>query len=371
MSSVSYRIGTGTLSKNYYTPPVWTDVVVEAIGDEEPRGILDPSVGEGALLSAAAERFPGVPAFGIDIDGRAVAKVRARMPASVLSVADALNSRSVKRTRVWMSRSEIDVIVANPPFQGEKRSTFVTVKAFGSTVRSGVAPAHVVSILDAFRPKRMVAIVPASMLHSHRDEGAVALLDRHYSCEVIESIGSRCFSGTFAAAEVIRVERRVCSDTGEGSATAGYRSGDIDAALVRGGLAVHAAELGRGSIRFLHSTGLGSPIGDLSLVEERGRGVVDGFVVCVPRVGFPNLRHLAVCELRETVQLSDCVIAVCFEDLKSAQEVVGRIRRDFVRFRGCWAGTGAAYTTIRKVVDYLASIGVRARTDRATSHNGA
>lgn len=345
---------------NYYTPAKWTKLLIDALGDVRPSGILDPAVGEGALLVAAQRRYPQVPLFGLDVDRTAVCKARLTVSPSVISYGDTLSRRSVSRTRVWRCRNAIDTVVANPPFQDDSRPKLVCARAFQREVSGGIAVTHLVAVAGQFVPRSLVAIVPQSVFHSHRDEAALALLRGHYHIERVEWLGRTGFQGGNAATEMIRLTRDSVgtSQDPENPPDDHCRSAP-ELILVRGGLQVHLATESNDVVRipFLHTTNLFGEHG-FKLVSPMGHGVVEGTMILIPRVGLPGLRHLRVLDLQRPVQLSDCVIALCFAEGDKANVVCNQIRSDFENFVRCWGGTGAAYTTLAKIAAYLRRLGI-------------
>ena len=115
-------------------------------------------------------------------------------------------------------------------------------------------------------------------------------------------------------------------------------------------------------VPLLHTTMIGARGGKgRPLVSPIRRGLVDGHLVLIPRVGLPKRGHLVPAFLAEH-QLSDCVIAMRFERQRVAKEVCRLITHRFDEFRALWGGTGAQYTTIEKVVWFLRRIGVECRS---------
>ncbi len=104
----------------YYTPEaVVAHVAAAALsplsGQPAPR-ILDPAVGDGAFLRAAARLLPRGLLFGVDLDPRALELARAAAPA-VLVRADALGEARLS----FESEGLFDAVVGNPPWGGWDR----------------------------------------------------------------------------------------------------------------------------------------------------------------------------------------------------------------------------------------------------------
>ncbi len=341
----------------------------------QPKVVLDPAAGDGALLVALASKFPIARMLAMDIDKGAARRLREKMPNCIVSVCDALAHRSIGRSRVWGFRDRVDLVVANPPF-GDRRSAMVlTVNAWGEHVRCGVAAAHVLSAAACFSPERMVVVVPDSFLYSQRDADALRLLRRRYFVRVLRSLGNRAFSGTGASVSLIEL-----SQEGERTPKPYVRRArtrlEVDAIeLIRGGVPMHEAhDVSEGGLPLLHTTNI-LAIGTQPkrTVKRSRRGVISGPVILLPRVGLPSRRHLVPASLGEH-QLSDCVVAVRCQSDEAAAVVSRHLHKHFDRLRSCWRGTGAQYTTLKKLRDCLDVLGVPVQTHRpadpAFFHNG-
>ena len=353
---------------DYYTPEMWTKVLLSSLSSTAPSGILDAAVGNGALLGEATRRFPGAGLFGIDIDRTAIAHVRRKLPGALLSVADSLKEASIRRTKVWARRSSIDTMVANPPFNVPDGRRSVAVDAWGQSVRVGVAAAHLLTTIASFGPREVAAIVPSSLLHSERDAVAVELLKRRYRLERLRRLGRLAFRVGAAATEVVRLTALALGQEDleseeeevEGGSHRGPRA--ISIGLVRGRLPVHlaVAEKGEGGVPFVHTSNIATSGEMMARVRKREGGVIRGMSILLPRVGAVVRERLRTREFEAPVQLSDCVIALCFDGEDAARDVLEKLCGDFASFVECWAGTGAPYTTVGKIRRYLAEVGVDA-----------
>ncbi|HWA54873.1 MAG TPA: hypothetical protein VG816_11930 [Solirubrobacterales bacterium] len=61
----------------------------------------------------------------------------------------------------------------------------------------------------------------------------------------------------------------------------------------------------------------------------------------------------------EALQLSDCVIALECESLKSATSIVQTINAEWEAFRHAWMGSCAPYVTMGRLHNFLELVGVR------------
>ena len=355
----------------YYTPPRWANALLEGLKPLCPKAIIDPAMGDGSLLQGSATIFPEARLFGIDIDRVALRNAKATVPKALVSRGNALNLSSVAQTAVWQHRNEIDVVVANPPFSG--RSRRYQVEAFGRHIECGVAAAHLVLSMEFYRPNVVGAIMPRSFFHAHRDRCALDEIGGRYNMKRAYGLSRSAFARGRASSDIVYFFRRGVAPKGQ---TDGFHTSGIGSCpssgmhvhLVRGGMPCHVALLCRSSVGlpFVHTKGLLDSSGiQFRVSPAPQRGAVSGIAILLPRVGVPKLGHLRVREFSAPVQLSDCVLALCFESVEYASAVCVAIRRDFKTLLECWAGTGAPYTTVSKVRDYLARLGLHCRVSKA------
>jgi len=118
----------------YYTPPALVDHLLDAVlGRRTPRPptVLDPAMGDGAFLAAAAERLgraypkPGVVArclHGIDIDPAAVTLARRRLGGRIGKEGRSRLVRGDFLSEELVLPGPFDLIVGNPPWGGWNRT---------------------------------------------------------------------------------------------------------------------------------------------------------------------------------------------------------------------------------------------------------
>ena len=350
----------------YYTPRHWGKTLLEGVEQTSPRGIIDPAVGDGSLLLCSAKRFPESALFGVDVDPAAVTKSKAALPNAVVSHANALELSSLARSTVWRRRNEIDTVVTNPPFAGERKC--YRVNAVGETIICSIAGAHLLSSIEFYTPDTVAAIMPRSFFHSDRDHDALKALCQRYDIVRAGDLHRTAFARGSASSEIVYFRRRQAvaapgTTTPESNAAEGLKSVKMQVHLVRGGIPVHiAAKSGSASgFPFVHTKGLADASGFQLLVSPGHRGIIAGVAILVPRVGMPRLKHLRVREFLSPIQLSDCVIALCFPSREHASAVCTAMQRDFRGLLRCWAGTGAPYTTVSKMRDHLQRLGLDCR----------
>ena len=285
----------------YYTPHCWGRTLVEGIVGTSPKGIIDPAVGDGSLLVCGAKDFPESSLFGTDVDPIAVAKSKSVLPKAVISNANALNVSSLSRSAVWRRRSEIDTVIMNPPFAGDRK--IHSIYMGGQKIVCSIAAAHLLASVEHYAPDMLAAIMPCSFFHSDRDLQAVDTICRAYDMTRAGGVHRSAFSRGRASSELVYFRRRDSGCTsdkisGECGVPDRPMSGDMQVCLVRGGMPVHAAKrsLSTSGLPFIHTKGLVHSSGFLFLVSPIQRGIISGVAVLLPRVGTPNRQHLRVRE---------------------------------------------------------------------------
>jgi hypothetical protein len=341
----------------YYTP----DDVADRLFAQSDVAVLDRCVdsacGDGSLLRAAKRAFKSVACAGIDKDRAAIRRLRLSYPDWQLSVADVLSTRMHPGSSVLKSDAGSDLLALNPPFSfGGAKS--VSVRFQGEVLRSSVAMAHILRSAELFAPTEgAIAIVPESLLFAEVDEAARQRLSSLYRMKVVSELKNTTFRGARANAVVVRL-----TAVARKHGTTHAKPGVLERVrMVRGGLPVFESISSRVGRPYLHSTDLlrvastGS-VAACRRVAPIGRGMVSGAVILLPRVGMPLKEAISPVYLRSKVQLSDCVIALSFENLEAARRFASALRARWKAFAGLYRGTGARYVTRRRLEGWLADI---------------
>lgn len=350
----------------YYTPPRVASRVANALGVHDIAVCADTACGDGSLLRAVERRFPRVQCVGMDRDHLAVRKLRRQRPHWVLSIGDTLSARSRASSSMFAFRGACDAIVANPPFSmGQAKGV---VRPDGR--RCSLAMAHLLASLQTLDPGgAAVAILPESSMYSEMDEVARCELRANWTIEILGGMKNSTFRGARANALLVRLERRTrwaSRALGLEGRFEGIARPRLSCRVARGGLPVHEAHEDEEGIPYIHSTGIGAvnagAIFKLRRVRPIPRGLVIGPCVLLPRVGVPSMAPLRVALLRREAQLSDCVIALRFSDVKSARIAVAILNRQLASLQRTYVGTGARFVTVARLASWLSRVGIEPRT---------
>jgi|SRR5882672_10084297 len=338
----------------YYTPTMVADVVASSANLLTPRSVLDSACGSGVLLEAAHLVFPKAQFVGIDRDKKAIKDLRRRRPAWTLVTGDALDPETWEFDR---RDSATDIAVLNPPFSmGFAKGRVITV--WNHELRCSVAMAHILVTLEYSTAKLVVAIVPESLAYSDLDKKGRQYLASRYKLEVLHNLRNSTFAGARANALVIRLRKR------ETVTTRVRREQFVPLPgiyITRGRLPVHEAKGSRKGIPFIHSTDLRGlkeegKVTALRHVRAIDRGVIQGSVILLPRVGLPNRENARPVNLPCPAQLSDCVIGISARTKGHINALSKALVKRIAALTRIYRGTGARYVTIDRLAKYLSSV---------------
>jgi hypothetical protein len=344
----------------YYTPAPIARRVVEACGATNVAKCLDTTCGDGSLLFAARDVLPKVLCIGMDLDRATVERLRRKEPDWILSRADALSCSSWRQAEAGKHGVGSDLALLNPPFSmATGKGIRVTLPDFAG--RCSVAMAHVLVALGRAAPTTCSAVVPESLMFSDLDAPARAHLSKGYELRAVSGLRNCTFRGTRANALIVRFKRRDHPLVTEGKKTKARSASASSVRLVRGGLPLFEAVSDAHGVRYLHSTEITAVVERTRLSRMRRvrpipRGVVSGHVVLLPRVGVPVKGSVKAVSLGRRVQLSDCVMALCFESRAGALEWERALNRRWRQLIALYRGTGARYTTVQRLQSWLCSV---------------
>jgi hypothetical protein len=340
----------------YYTPDAEATRVAESLAVARVESCIDTACGSGSLLKACERVHPRARCIGMDRDRAAIRKLSKERPKWVLTVGDLLRPKTWEHP-IADAKPSPDYVLINPPFS-MRTSKGVLVKVGAKEIRCSIAMSHLLTTLRVFAPRfGGAAIVPESLMYSELDEAARGIIANDYALEVVRGLRNTTFQGTRANALVVRITRGP-RQTVQGRDTR-LVSSVRGVHVVRGGLPIFEAAPWRGGVPLLHSTALsdlasGGELDDLCRrVRPIERGLVRGHGVLVPRVGALKPESIAAVHLQQQVQLSDCVIALMVPSAAAARQLASDIRRCRATFADTYRGTGAKFTTMRRLSAWL------------------
>tara|TARA_R110000744_G_scaffold380562_1_gene502610 strand:- start:52 stop:1113 length:1062 start_codon:yes stop_codon:yes gene_type:complete len=346
----------------FYTPKALAIELVQSIEVVNPNLVVDPTCGSGNLLKAASNIFEDIQCVGMDKDLITIRRLKKEKPQWILSVADLQNDNSYRRTHAITAAGNCDLLLLNPPFS-QISNQYVITNYKGQSVRSSVAMGFVLRSLELFTPESGALIIaPESMLYSELDEHARYIVNRDLKLEHLGDLDASTFYGTRARAVAIKVSNK--SDNPISFCRFTDSSKKIPMKLIRGGMQMHkiSRQVCSGKYRVIHSVDLKYLFKGLlscsGFVQSLLRGGIEGKHILIPRVGIPNVKDMQIVVFESAVQLSDCVMSISTHNKDELPIVLEIIKSNEADFLNLYKGTGARYTTISRLSQWLSLKGM-------------
>lgn len=336
-----------------YTPPDLAKFLAEASTLASPRWIADFAAGDGALLRAAAARWPGAKLFGSDIDEQAVASIEALLPGSDTMVVDFLADASDRP----LGDRLFDLILLNPPFSGRGNKRY-SAKIEGVDFTASKALAFAARAVAHLAPEgEIIAILPASTLTSERDAAVRTAMRAWGHVEQIGDVWRTAFKSHAVAVTVLRITKaKPKRKTVSKPSLVSLRPFAVD--MTRGSLSVHELVATDTGPRFIHTTDLQCnrllPSGPRASSAHR---MISGPAVLMPRVGRPSSDKIVLLASGEAV-LSDCVIALQTIPAGSEQALADLLVENWESLKTAYGGSCAPYTTLKRIGEALLRLGI-------------
>lgn len=347
-----------------YTPPDLAGFVTAAVSQGAPRSIADFAAGDGALLRAAAARWPNASLFGSDIDVQAVQTIKLLLPRCISAHHDFLAGSGDGA----LTGRLFDLVLLNPPFSS-RGNTRHTVDVDGITYRGSKALAFAARALRFLAPGgEIVAILPASVMVSERDAGLRAALEEWGSVEQIGEIRRAAFKSHAVAIVVLRISRNRVAKCARGKPVL-VSLRPFSVKLSRGSVPMHEYVAAENGPRFIHTTDMRE--GAILLPVRRAAAElrrVRGPAVLISRVGRPAKGKIVLLPDGEAV-LSDCVVAIQTLPTGREAELLDLLTANWDTVRSAYGGSCAPYTTLKRLAATLLRLGISSSivTARSTS----
>lgn len=328
--------------------------------DIVPRTIADFAAGEGGLLENARRLWPDVQVLANDICRKSVRRLERRFPDWKVSCTDFFNRASRRSAKYSVYRGKIDVILLNPPFSQRGGRLWEWV-VDDKIVHSGRALAFVSHALEFLSDRGcLLAVLPQSCLVSERDELGWTILKSEHSIEILAEFDRFAFKSARASTYLVRI-CRLGERMREANTDSSVRCSGKDASrIVRGKYQMHWLENDEvGRFPLVHTSNLQG--GALTLDECQlcsGKTSLKGPAVLFPRVGKITPNKIAVIGCTTEFVLSDCVFGIPCENEEEAERIRERIFASWKQFESIFRGTGAPYTTLRRVKSVMEDIGL-------------
>ena len=337
-----------------YTPPELAEFLVATSSLSAPDSIADFAAGDGALLRAAAARWPKAQLFGSDIDESAIAGLGGGNLACGAELYDFLAEGS---NRALDGRT-FDLILLNPPFSG-RGSLRHTALVAGVSLQGSKALVFVARALGFLKASgEIVSILPASVLTSERDADLLDAIRAQCQVHQVGEVRRAAFKSHTVSVVVLRMTRMENTPSSQEVKPRQVTLRPFAVEMTRGSLSVHAFEPAKTGARYVHTTHMRASrlLATQQRVSIQWRQV-EGPVVLIPRVGRPT-RGKVVLLSRGKAVLSDCVIALRTAPSGHERELAALLRKNWSSFANAYGGSCAPYTTLKRLRDALLRHGV-------------
>lgn len=363
------RLNLKTSLDAHFTPSSIAQRMVSASSLISVSSIADFAVGDGALLRAAAVRWPQATVIGTDIEHSFVRQTRRRHPDWRTGRCDFLRARSRQACRALQGVSnKTDLVLLNPPFscRGAHRIS-VTVQGpegQANDISCSVALGFTLTALAYLAPGgEMIALVPSSCLTSEKDRTARLVLEKAFLVETVECLELGAFPKCAARTVILRIRHKNLAATVHSAVVrqaarhAKKKSGDKSIAfeLDRGNQQMHRSSRGlRSSVPLVHTTELRN--GNIEATRVRASPsarTLCGPAVLLPRVGQPSASKVVLYVSPNRIALSDCVIAIKCFSTDGARCIWQTIQDNWNIIAQSYQGTCARYLTLRRLSTVL------------------
>lgn len=353
----------------YYTPPFLADRVISTV-TTIPKLIMDPSVGDGALLAAAAREWPGAQLVGLDIDGEQIARLRNQQSDWQVGRMNMFSPRSRSASRVWKRiERKVDLALLNPPFS-YRGGASIPARFDGMEFRLSPSAAFISLSLSRLTPDgQLLAVTPAGALNLEKDADFWSRVASRFDVQEIDQFSSTAFRGTRAKSALVSV--KAGREQSRHNSTAVLRpaipAGRTCVEIIRGRVPVHTLNQASEGERapFVHTTDLapdGRSFGSTRLAPRTL--ATQGPLLAIPRVG-----RLRDCQVRvlphEESVLSDCLFGIRAETTEGLAAAERAILTHISDLRDSYSGPCAPYLTVGRLNAFLAGIGFCAHHVRA------
>ncbi|MDF2401094.1 N-6 DNA methylase [Aeromonas sp. 5HA1] len=340
----------------HYTPSELAQTMIECIPSSfTPSTIADFSAGEGSLLNEAAKRWPFAMVFANDLN-----KTSSRMLASLnklwsVSCSDFLKSTSHTNTKFSSKKGGVDLILLNPPFSERGRKPIEWFEQ--PSIKSGLATRFVSLSLNYLSLNGyMLAILPNGSLNSERDSHGWSEIKKRYSVEIMATNPLHTFKNAAARTSIVLIRHKLANDFDEVDEfpleKPAYRF------VRRGRVQMHSFKSNANGYPLIHTTELtnGKVIINGTNILVMSSIIVRGPALLFPRVGMVTHEKICILANNVAVVLSDCVLAIEFQEMIRAVNTREYLLRDWLNFSNIYNGTGAKYTTIKKTEAYFQGV---------------
>lgn len=354
---------------SYYSPEWLADCIAGWMPSGMKGAILDPSVGQGALLAGVERRFRRrVELYGMDIDQNATSILSKSNPHWNLGRVNFLSERSRRSSSVWNSvRKNVPLaaVVLNPPFS-YRGGAGLACRYRGFDGLLSPAAAFVAVVLQELRPIFGVwAVLPNGILAGRRCREFWEEVEKTHIVRIEQVLPSTAFVGARANTSIVSIIPRIAP---LGSQSGVTPTGETHLLVNQSGVC-RCVEVVRGRVPtykswpvrecdtpFLHTPDILSRNQRATRLAPSQLATTGEFVL-LPRVGNPVPLKIGIHRGAYPVVLSDCVYALRPVNQSAVSDFHRIILASSSNFADKYVGTGALHLSIGAVSEALREIG--------------
>ncbi|MCW1923686.1 methyltransferase [Luteolibacter arcticus] len=347
----------------YFTPESLICRLIEEVPLKKVKRIADFAVGKGALLLEAKKIWPEAELLGIDRDPKMVCSLKTN-PTSGTWICENFLEWAPKQDGAAKAAYQSDLILLNPPFS-LKAHPCLSIPFQGAVYRCSIALAFISYALRFLRKGgAILAILPHGVVHSKRDAALWSAIGKTFDLDILEDHVAERFHGCQVRCITVKIFNRrpkIHAKTAkplevvpDASAALQLSRGCFDHVSYK-----NADCRGRRGHLLIHTTNLkdGKIVGRFArLSAALPYKEYEGSLIVFPRVGRPSKEKVVFIADAKGLQFTSCVMVVACGEMSTAQAVFSAISEAWNSFRNCYGGTGAQYTTLEKVKDFIRSL---------------
>lgn len=347
----------------HFTPPLLASLLIDSLPvNFQPSRIADFAVGEGSLIQAALKRWSqGIEVIANDVCHETLELLHEKNW-NKFNI-NFLDSNAIFDSGLYRFEKKIDLILLNPPFS-QRGLKPILWEGLEVTIKSGLALNFIYKSLSFLKPGGfLVAVVPNGSLTSNRDKAALSYLKKNYIFSVIAKNEEKAFQKVNAKTSIILIENKAPPKKiiqGQNLPT------PFVFKVLRGKLQMHKIKslINDHGTPLIHTTNLKNNVIHLENTVKVNYPIskVKGPAILIPRVGNFNKDKICLLSLGLEVVISDCIFAVPCQNEGEAINLQKKILEDWSSFKENYSGTGAIYSTLEKIEDFINRINYKAYT---------
>lgn len=213
------RMTMSKIFKQFFTPQKYSQIMIKNLDIDEPKTILDLSMGEASLLIEAMKIWQNSAFIGNDIDINCCNKVQSDCPKIKCFNENVFEQKTIQK--IIQENGKVDLCLANPPFhlipQSEDIREILREYNFDNEYQSDYIPAEVVFILQCLSILKnggtLSIILPDGFFSNTYLEKFRSFLLNKYKIEKVIELPSNIFKKTDAKTHILILKNEIFNNT--------------------------------------------------------------------------------------------------------------------------------------------------------------